>query len=85
MNVADVLPAAMVTVGATIADVSELLNLTTSPLAPTGPLRVTVPVDEMPPATAVGLKATDCSDGGFIDSHAVMEVFPYLPVIVTNL
>ncbi len=85
VNGAEVLPAATVTVAETVANASELLNLTTIPPAPAGPLRVIVPVGCVPPATAVGVRVTDCSEGGLIDSPAVIEVFPFFPVIVTNL
>jgi len=59
VKVPDVAPAAIVieagTVTAALFDVR--LTVRESPVA-TGPLRVTVPVEEVPPATEAGLKAT---------------------------
>ena len=59
INNADVLPEATVTDLETVAEVSELLRLTTIPPAPAGPLNVTVPVDNVLPTTVGGLRLID--------------------------
>jgi len=63
VKVADVCPAATVTVPGTVAD--ELLDAsaTTRPPVGAGPLSVTVPVEETPPATVVGLSVTEVVTG----------------------
>jgi hypothetical protein len=60
VNVADVLPAATVTLVGTVAAAVLLLErLTTAPPAGATPLRVTVPVEGVPPVTLVGFSETD--------------------------
>ena len=60
MNVAVVPPAAMVTLlGTTAAAVLLLPSVTKAPAAGAGPFSVIVPIDELPPKTDVGLKATE--------------------------
>ena len=85
VKVVDVFPDGTVTEEDTVADVIELLSLTTIPPAPAGPVKVTVPVDVTPPTTTDGLSVTDVSDGGLIDNAAVSTAFPFLAVIVTSL
>ena len=70
VNVADVCPAATVTVPGTIAD--ELLDAsaTNKPPVGAGPLSVTVPVDDVPPATVVGFNTTDVVTGAVTVSDA---------------
>jgi hypothetical protein len=59
-NVAVVAPAATVTLAGTVATEVRLLeSVTTIPLVGAGPFNVTVPVDEMPPFTLVGLRVRD--------------------------
>jgi len=59
LNFAEVAPAATVTVAGTLADASELLSVTTAPVAGAGPLRETELAEEdMPPAIAVGDRLT---------------------------
>lgn len=71
VKVAVVLPAAMVTVaGGRATDELLLPSVTTAPPLGAGPLRVTVPVDETPPSTAVGLRPRDDASGGFTVSVA---------------
>ena len=41
-------------------------RLTTLPLGPAGPVKVTVPVEDDPPTTAVGLSVRDCTTAGLI-------------------
>jgi hypothetical protein len=55
VNVPVVLPAATVTVaGIETSVVSLLLNVTTAPAGPAAPVRVTVPVELVPPITDAG-------------------------------
>ncbi|HZD32495.1 MAG TPA: hypothetical protein VE779_12640 [Candidatus Angelobacter sp.] len=57
MNVAVVALAATVTLAGTWAAAVLLLDsMTTAPLAGAGPLSVTLPADEVPPITEVGLR-----------------------------
>jgi len=49
VNVAEVLPAATVTEGGTLAAPLELESETLVPPGPAGPVKVTVPVEELPP------------------------------------
>ena len=64
VNVALTAPAATVALAGTVAaDVLSLDNDTTAPPRGAGPLNVTVPVDEAPPATAEGLTVTEESTG----------------------
>jgi hypothetical protein len=59
MNVALVAPAATVTLAGTVAAaVLSLIRETAAPPLGAGPLSVTVPVEEDPPITLMGLSAT---------------------------
>jgi hypothetical protein len=59
MNVALVAPAATVTLPGTVAAaVLSLIRETAAPPVDAGPLRVTVPIEEDPPITLIGLSAT---------------------------
>ena len=61
-NVAVVAPETTVTLTGTVAtEVLLLLIVTTAPLPGAGPFSVTVPVDELPPPTDVGLNVTELS------------------------
>ena len=56
MKVAEVAPAATVTLAGTCAAVALLLeSATTAPPEGAGPVNLTVPVEELPPVTVVGL------------------------------
>ena len=71
VNVALVVPAATVTLAGTVAAAVLLLaSVTTAPPAGAALLNVTVPVAEAPPVTAVGLRDTELSAGGFTVSVA---------------
>jgi hypothetical protein len=59
VNVALVAPAATVTLVGTVAAAALLARLTTAPLLGAGPLRVTVPVEEEPPVTLLGLSVIE--------------------------
>ena len=58
VNVPLVYPAMTVTLDGTVAADALLERLTTAPPLAAGPLRVTVPVDEDPPLTLVGLSVS---------------------------
>ena len=63
VNVADCAPAAIVTVvGTCVTAALPLANVTTAPSAGAGPLRVTVPRDEVPPFTVAGLSASEARE-----------------------
>jgi len=76
VNVALVAPAATVTLDGTVAtDVSLLESATCAPPDGAGPLSVTVPVEEFPPVTLVGLNVSEVRVGvggavGFTVSEA---------------
>ena len=60
VNVAEVFPAATVTlVGTVAADVLLLVRVTTAPPVGAAPLRVTVPVEGLAPVTLLGFSDTD--------------------------
>jgi hypothetical protein len=59
VNVALVAPEAIVTLAGTVAAAAPLERLTTAPLLGAGPLRVTVPVEEEPAVTLLGLSAIE--------------------------
>jgi hypothetical protein len=63
VNVALLAPAATVTLAATVAAVALLVRYTTAPPLGAAPLRVTVPVEDDPPVTLVGLSPIDESVG----------------------
>ncbi len=78
VNVALVAPAATVTLEGTVAtDVSLLESATCAPPDGAGPLSATVPVEDLPPMTLVGLSVSEVSVGvgggaGFTVSEAVL-------------
>src|SRR5712671_5812813 len=63
-NVALVAPAAIVTLGGTLAAPLLLESVTCAPPVGAGPLNVTVPVEEFPPATLVGFSESEERVGG---------------------
>ena len=75
VKVALVLPAGTVTLAGTVAAPVLLLDkLTTAPPLGAGALSVTVPVEELPPVTLVGLRLREESVGGVTVSEAVRVV-----------
>jgi len=74
VNVAMVDPPGMVALDGTVA--AEGLSLereTTAPPLGAGPFRVTVPVEEFPPVTVVGLRRSEERTAGLTVSEAVRE------------
>ena len=72
VNVAVVAPAATVTEAGTVALVLLDDRVTAAPPVPAALERVTVPVEEFPPETDVGLTATEVTVGPLIVSVAVL-------------
>jgi len=70
-NVADVAPAATVTVAGSVAFVELEVRLTTVPPGPAAPLSVAVPVEPTPPTTVVGETEMLLRVAGLIVSVAV--------------
>ena len=88
VRVAVVAPAATVTLAGTVAaEVLLLESVTTAPPAGAAALKVTVPVDELPPVTLAGFTlklASDTTAAGFTVSVALCVPL-YVPVIVTGV
>jgi hypothetical protein len=84
-NVAVVCPAGTVTDAGTVAAATLLLVVTTVPVAPAGPLRVTVPVEPLPPNTDDGLKVSEARVAGVTVRFAFKEVPANVAVIVTGV
>ena len=76
LKLALVAPGATVTLAGTVAAGSLLESATTPPPAAAGAFSVTVPVEEPPPVTLVGLTATDETTGGSTVSDAVSVAPP---------
>jgi hypothetical protein len=79
VNVADVLPVATVTlVGTVAADVLLLERVTTAPPLGAALLRVTVPVDGLPPVTLLGFSDTDAAVAviGAVTLRVALRVVP---------
>jgi len=70
-NVADNELAGTVTKAGTAAELELLDKVTVIPPVGAGPDRVTVPVEDNPPVTLVGLKVSELNDGGLTVSVAV--------------
>ena len=72
VKVAELPPAGTVTLAGTLATEDLLLDsATTVPPAGAGPLRVTVPVEEVPASTAEGESVNEDSTGGLMVTAAV--------------
>ena len=88
VNVAVVDPAATVTFEGTVAAaVLLLVSVTTAPPVGAAPFSVTVPVDDAPPVTVVGLTLVEeiAADGTVTVSPAVCVVLLYVAEIVTDV
>ena len=76
MNVAELLPGGTVTLAGTLATEGLLLDSTTTvPPDGAGPLRVTVPVEELPAVTVKGESVNDDNTDGLM-VRAVVLVMP---------
>lgn len=73
VKVAEVAPAATVTLAGTVAAALPDVRVTTDPDDPAGPFRVTVPVDVFPPTTEVGFSVKPERVAALIVSVAVFE------------
>jgi hypothetical protein len=82
VNVALKAPAATVTVAGVVAMGSLDDKLTTAPPVPAGPVRVTVPVDGVPPTTEAGLSVTLRGTGVVMVRVSASETVPSFAVIV---
>jgi len=84
VKLADDWPDAIATVAGTLADGSLLVSETVSPPAPASPLSDTVPVEDRPPTSVVGLRMTDVKTAGEIVSVADWEVPLRLALIAVD-
>lgn len=82
LNVADVAFAATVTVAGTTAAGSVLDRETTTPPAPAGPVKPTVPIDPEPHVTGDGLTDKLEMAGGLTVRAAVLVTAPAVAVTV---
>ena len=76
VNVAVLAPAATVTEAGTDTTGADAVNVTTVPPEGAGPLRVTVPVAEAPPATEAGENVTLRGTGAVVSDRATLFVAP---------
>jgi hypothetical protein len=83
VKVAVVAPAATETEAGTVALVEVLLRETVRPPVGAALVMVTVPVDEVPPATLVGLRESDATVGAVIVKVPLADVLLAVPVIVS--
>jgi len=87
LKVAVVAFAATVTLAGTCAAALLLERVTTAPPEGAGAVRVTVPVEELPPTRAVGFRTTDISEeeAGVTFRVALRVTFSDVPKIVTTV
>ena len=85
VKLALVAPAATVTLLPTCAVGLLLVSVTTTPPAGARPLKVTVPVEELPPTTVVGFRDRADRVGGLMVSCAVRAVPLKLPEMVATV
>ena len=81
VKVAVLEPAATITKPGTETEFKLLWRFTVIPPVPAGPLKVTVPVEEVPPVTDVGFKEMETSVAGVMVSFADCEVLPSVAVM----
>jgi hypothetical protein len=86
LNVAMVEFGAIVTLAGTLAAAVLLLpSVTSAPPAGAGPFSVTVPVDELPPGTNVGLNVTELRFAAVTVNVAVFVIVLYVAEIATDV
>src|SRR2546426_2953380 len=78
-------PGATVTLAGTTAAGLLLESVTCAPPAGAGAFSVTVPVEELPPVTLVGLTASDETIGGITVREAGCLPAPYDAVFLTDI
>jgi len=88
LKVALVAPAGTITLDGTLAALLSLESSTCAPPAGAGPLSVTVPVEDVPPITLVGLSVSEetVGRGGGVTARVIAVVcvkVPDVPVMVT--
>src|SRR5213594_103750 len=84
VKVAVMPPVGTVTLAGTVATPGLLLDrLTTAPPLGAGPLSVTVPVEELPPVTLVGLRLSDESVGALAVTVKLLALVAVPPGVVT--
>jgi hypothetical protein len=83
VNVVELCPAATVTEAGTVTPELLLFSVIGIPPEPAAPLNMTVPVEEIPPTTAVGFTEIEFSVGGVSVNVAVLDTLPKVPVSVT--
>jgi hypothetical protein len=76
VNVAVVAPAETVTLPGTAVAAESSVSVTTAPPAGAAAVSVTVPVDELPPVTVVGLNANEESQAGGVTVSVVVRFTP---------
>src|SRR5689334_14983771 len=86
LNVAEEAPAGMLMLAGTVAEGSELLNVTSAPLEGAGPFKITwLAVEVAPPVIDAGESVTEERTAGFRVSSAVFVTSPYVADIVTGV
>ena len=71
VNVAVLAPAATVTLAGVVADALSSESVTRIPPVGAGPVKVTVPVEELPPVTDAGFMLTEERAAGFTVNEVV--------------
>jgi len=83
VNLAVKLPAGIVTVAGTVADVKLLVSFTAIPPVGATALRVRVPEEDAPPFTLAGVRLKETRTGGLTVIVAVCETAPRVAVTLT--
>src|SRR2546425_5180756 len=77
VNVTLVAPTGTVTLAGTVAAVLSLDSVTCAPPAGAGPSSVAVPVELLPPATVVGLSASEERPAAGVPATVALPVTPF--------
>ena len=85
VKVAVVLPPGTVTVAGTVALALLLESVTAIPAAGAGPFKVTVAVDELPPLTVDGLRASEVGEGALTVRVDVLLTVPKVAEMVDDV